>query len=73
MGLMPKFVWDICAVRKDVVDGKELCVTPTVVGGSLSGYDLLVVPGGLGTRPLQYNVRVQRRAAARPLERLVGR
>lgn len=53
MGLMPEFVWDICAMRKDVVDANELRVTPTVVGGSLSGYDLLVVPGGLGTRLLQ--------------------
>jgi cyclohexyl-isocyanide hydratase len=57
MGLMPEFDWDICAMSKNVVDDKELCITPTVVGRSLSGYDLLVVPGGLGTRTLQYDGR----------------
>jgi len=53
MGLMPEFAWDICAISNDVVDDKGLRVTPTVIGRSLSGYDLLVVPGGLGTRTLQ--------------------
>jgi cyclohexyl-isocyanide hydratase len=44
--LMPEFAWEICAMSKDIIDDKELCVIPTVVGRSLSDYDLLVVPGG---------------------------
>ncbi|MFO0698149.1 MAG: DJ-1/PfpI family protein [Nitrospira sp.] len=55
MELMSDFVWDICAMSNEVVDDKGLYVTPTVVGRPLVGYDLLVVPGGLGTRTLQHD------------------
>ena len=52
MGLMPGFGWDICAHSKEVADDKGLAFTPTRVGESLRGYDLLIVPGGFGTREL---------------------
>ncbi len=55
MGLMPEFEWDICGFTKDIVDDKGLHLTPTVVGKPLSGYDLLIVPGGIGTRVLQHD------------------
>ncbi|UVT20535.1 MAG: DJ-1/PfpI family protein [Nitrospira sp.] len=55
MGLMPEFTWDICAMSEDVVDDKNLRIEPSVVGRPLSGYDLLVVPGGLGTRELRHD------------------
>ncbi|MDK2743433.1 MAG: DJ-1/PfpI family protein [Nitrospira sp. BO4] len=55
MGLMPEFTWDICAMSEDVVDDKNLRIEPSVVGRPLSGYDLLVVPGGLGSRELRHD------------------
>ncbi|MDN5941134.1 MAG: DJ-1/PfpI family protein [Nitrospira sp.] len=55
MQLMPDFEWDICALTMDVVDDKGLCIAPSVVGQPLSDYDLLVVPGGIGSRTLQHN------------------
>jgi len=55
MGLMPGFEWDICALTVDVVDNKGLHIAPSVVGQPLSHYDLIVVPGGMGTRVLQHD------------------
>jgi len=55
MGFMPTFEWDICAITADIADDKGLRVLPSVVGQPLSGYDLLVVPGGIGTRTLQHD------------------
>ena len=48
--------WEICAVTETVTDGLGLQLIATRVGGSLAGYDLLVVPGGYGTRRLADDV-----------------
>lgn len=55
MGLMPSFGGDICALTTDVTDDKGLHIAPSAVGQPLSHYDLIVVPGGRGTRTLQYD------------------
>jgi transcriptional regulator GlxA family with amidase domain len=52
MGFMPDFAWEVCAQTPEVVDDRGLRLRATAVGGSLAAYDLLVVPGGVGTRPL---------------------
>ncbi len=52
MDFIPNLDWDICAFTEDVKDDKGLNFTPTVVGGSLQQYDLIVIPGGFGTRAL---------------------
>jgi transcriptional regulator GlxA family with amidase domain len=52
MGFMSALVWDICALTAEVRDGAGLCLKATRVGGALAGYDLLVVPGGYGSRAL---------------------
>jgi transcriptional regulator GlxA family with amidase domain len=52
MHLMPGFEWDVCAFASPVGDDRGLPLAATLVGQPLSGYDLIVVPGGLGTRPL---------------------
>ena len=52
MGFMPELNWEICAYTQQVVDDKGLVFTPTKVSEPLHTYDLLVVPGGLGTRTL---------------------
>ena len=52
MGLMPEFSWDICAFSQQVMDDRGLAFSPGSVGEPLRDYDLLIVPGGLGTRTL---------------------
>jgi transcriptional regulator GlxA family with amidase domain len=52
MGFMPDFTWEVCAQTPEVADDRGLHLRATAVGGSLAAYDLLVVPGGVGTRPL---------------------
>jgi len=53
MDLLPGFTWDLCALQKRVADPRGLQFSPDRIGESLDGYDLLVVPGGHGARPLQ--------------------
>lgn len=59
MNLMEDFVWTICAhrtqVQSQVSDDRGLKIAADSIGESLAGYDLLFVPGGFGTRPLQHD------------------
>lgn len=55
MNIMPAFEWRVCALSAEVADENGLRVKPDSVGTSLAGYDLLVVPGGMGTRTLQHD------------------
>jgi cyclohexyl-isocyanide hydratase len=52
MDLLPDVTWDICAFTSEVRDITGLRFTPARVGEPLDGYDLIVVPGGWGTREL---------------------
>jgi cyclohexyl-isocyanide hydratase len=55
MRLMPGFEWDVCAFAAGITDDKGLRIVPGVVGEPLSEYDLVIVPGGFGTRTLQHD------------------
>jgi cyclohexyl-isocyanide hydratase len=55
MNILPDFEWDICAFTEEVTDDKGLWLSPDIVGQSLGGYDLIFVPGGFGTRSLQFD------------------
>jgi cyclohexyl-isocyanide hydratase len=55
MGFWPELAWDICALRPVVTDIAGLRLLPDRVGNPLDSYDLLVVPGGLGTRELEHD------------------
>jgi transcriptional regulator GlxA family with amidase domain len=55
MGILPDFEWDICSFTKEVNDDKGLRFFPDKVGEPLGGYDLIFVPGGFGTRALQFD------------------
>jgi cyclohexyl-isocyanide hydratase len=55
MQIIPNFEWDICAVAEEVADDKGMRFTPGVVAEPLSKYDLVVVPGGFGTRTLRHD------------------
>lgn len=55
MNFVPEFDWQLCAFTDEVSDDKGLRFTPDTVAESLGEYDILVVPGGFGTRPLQHD------------------
>ena len=55
MNFLPEFNWQICAFTEEVYDDKGLRFTPDTVAVSLSEYDMIVVPGGFGTRSLQHD------------------
>jgi imidazoleglycerol-phosphate dehydratase len=52
MGFLPELEWEICAQHAPVRDGTGLILTPTQVSQPLSGYDLVVLPGGHSIRQL---------------------
>jgi len=52
MGFMPDLVWDLCAYTDIVKDDRGLILVPTAIQEPLESYDMLVVPGGYGTRNL---------------------
>jgi len=52
MEFMPDFEWEVCALTGEVSDGTGLRFAPTKIGGSLGDYDMIIVPGGFGSRRL---------------------
>ena len=52
MGFLPDLQWEICAPSQTVKDGTGLGLLPTRVGEPLQGYDMIIVPGGFGSRRL---------------------
>ena len=55
MNIIPDFEWKVCARSGQVADDKGLRVIADTVEESLTGYDVLVVPGGMATRTLQHD------------------
>jgi len=52
MGFMPDLEWEICGMTEKVLDITGLQFTPTKVMEPLGSYDMIVVPGGFGSRKL---------------------
>src|SRR5581483_2935039 len=46
MGFLASLSWDICGIEPKVADSSGLSIVPTAVGVPLSGYNLIVIPGG---------------------------
>lgn len=55
MGFLPDLKWDVCARFDTVTDGTGLQITPTKIGDPLHGYDMVIVPGGFGSRKLVHD------------------
>ncbi|MBD2539738.1 DJ-1/PfpI family protein [Coleofasciculus sp. FACHB-SPT36] len=55
MNFISDLEWDICAHSQEVSDNAGLRFTPIKVGESLQPYDMIIVPGGIGTRNLVDN------------------
>jgi len=52
MGFLPDLEWEICAYSREVSDSAGLRFLPTKIGESLHDYDMVIVPGGFGSRKL---------------------
>lgn len=55
MKILDDFEWRICSRTQRVVDDRGLRIEADVVNEPLDSYDMLFVPGGLGTRTLQHD------------------
>jgi transcriptional regulator GlxA family with amidase domain len=55
MKIVEDFEWKICARSTSVTDDRGLKIAADTIGESLASYDLLFIPGGFGTRPLQHD------------------
>lgn len=55
MGFINNLEWDICAYTETVADDKGLKILPTKLKEPLDNYDIVIIPGGFGTRELQYD------------------
>jgi cyclohexyl-isocyanide hydratase len=55
MKILDDFEWRICSTVQHVVDDRGLRIEADTVGESLDSCDILFVPGGFGTRGLQYD------------------
>jgi transcriptional regulator GlxA family with amidase domain len=52
MGFLPDLQWEVCARSMTVEDGAGLGFLPSKVGEALHAYDMVIVPGGYGSRKL---------------------
>lgn len=50
MDILPELSWDFCALKRQVCDDKGLAFPARRVGEPLGGYDVVIAPGGFGTR-----------------------
>jgi cyclohexyl-isocyanide hydratase len=50
LGFIPNLEWDICALDDTVMDGYRLAIYVDKIKPDLSGYDVIIIPGGLGVR-----------------------
>jgi len=55
MGFIENLQWEICSPTQEVKDSSGLRFMPTKVGESLQDYDIVIVPGGFGSRKLVGN------------------
>ncbi|MEP7197822.1 MAG: DJ-1/PfpI family protein [Saprospiraceae bacterium] len=52
---LPNLRWDICSITNSVSDNFGLEIKPTKVSETLTDYDAMIIPGGFGTRELQFD------------------
>jgi len=52
---LPDLSWDICSYTETATDNFGLGIKPTKIKTPLSDYDAIIVPGGFGTRQLQFD------------------
>ncbi|MGG0494867.1 DJ-1/PfpI family protein [Priestia megaterium] len=55
LGFKKDLTWDLCALSNEISDDRGITFKINKVSSDLSEYDLIFVPGGMGTRALQYD------------------
>jgi len=55
LGYLENLEWDLCANQKIIKDSYGLEITVDKVYPELSKYDMIFIPGGYGTRQLQFD------------------
>ena len=55
MKIMDDFEWNVCSMTPHVVDDRGLRFDADTADEPLGAYDMVVVPGGFGTRKLQHD------------------
>lgn len=55
LGFKKDLTWDFCALSNEISDDRGITFKITKVSPDLSEYDLIFLPGGMGTRALQYD------------------
>lgn len=50
---LPELEWDICANHESIKDNFGLEIKVNKVSPNLANYDMIIIPGGFGTRDLQ--------------------
>ncbi|KQU24314.1 thiamine biosynthesis protein ThiJ [Bacillus sp. Leaf75] len=55
LGFKKDLTWDLCALSNEISDDRGITFKINKVSPDLSEYDLIFVPGGMGTRALQYD------------------
>jgi transcriptional regulator GlxA family with amidase domain len=55
LGFLPDLTWQTVALTPTVVDDFGLKMSVDAVAPDLSTFDIIIVPGGWGTRPLRYD------------------
>ncbi len=53
--LMDDFSWDLVAMTPEIKDSFGLTIKVDKVLPDLGAYDMVIIPGGFGTRPLQFD------------------
>lgn len=51
--------WDICGIQSEVTDELGIKIAINKVKPNLSEYDMVFIPGGMGTRALRFNEEFQ--------------
>ncbi|HAD04082.1 MAG: thiamine biosynthesis protein ThiJ [Desulfuromonadales bacterium GWD2_61_12] len=75
MGFLPDLEWEVCGLRREIPGEKGMLFEVTRVAESLAAYDVIVVPGGPGSRSLLHNEKFitwLRTATLIPLKVSVG-
>ncbi|MDR7246717.1 DJ-1/PfpI family protein [Priestia megaterium] len=55
LGFKKDLTWELCALSNEISDDRGITFKINKVSPDLSEYDLIFVPGGMGTRALQYD------------------
>ncbi|MEP6596465.1 MAG: DJ-1/PfpI family protein [Ginsengibacter sp.] len=55
LNYLPDLTWDICSFTKTASDNFGLEIKPGIIQNSLIDYDVVIIPGGHGTRKLQFD------------------